>query len=242
MPYVQLGAVRTWYETHGEEGPPVVLLHPGHADTRAWESTIPALADRYRVFVPDRRGHGRTPDVPGPITQDAMAEDTAAFLDTVVGEPAHVIGCSDGTTVALLTALKRPDRVLRLVACCGVFHHEGWIPGAIDLPPDVRQWFEDVYAEVSPDGRAHFAVVKEKLDRMHREEPTLGPADLARIACPTLVMGGDRDEVTLAHLIATYRGIPTAELAILPGTGHGVPGIRPDPCNALITTFLAGAD
>lgn len=63
------------------------------------------------------------------------------WYETVVGAPAHGIGCSDGT---------------------------------IDLLPDVR---------------AHLAVVKDELDRMHREEPTRTSADLARVACPTLVMG-----------------------------------------------------
>ncbi len=91
---------------------------------------------RFHVFAPDRRGHGRIPDVDGPITQELMAQDTVAFIETVVGEPAHLVGCSDGTTVALLAAPRRPDLVRRLVLCCGVFHHDGWIPGAIDLDAD----------------------------------------------------------------------------------------------------------
>jgi len=52
---------------------------------------------RFHVFAPDRRGHGRIPDVDGPITQELMAQDTVAFIETVVGEPAHLVGRSDGT-------------------------------------------------------------------------------------------------------------------------------------------------
>ena len=92
---VQIGEVNTWYDVHGE-GEPLVLLHPGGADSRAWERNLDALAEHFRVYTPDRRGHGRTPDVAGPIGFEQMARDTVAFIEQVVGEPAHVVGCSDG--------------------------------------------------------------------------------------------------------------------------------------------------
>jgi pimeloyl-ACP methyl ester carboxylesterase len=85
--YVQLGEVRTYYEEDGS-GAPLVLLHPGGADSRAFEVNLPGLVDRFRVWRPDRRGHGRTPDVDGPITYEQMAQDTIAFLEQVVGGPA----------------------------------------------------------------------------------------------------------------------------------------------------------
>jgi pimeloyl-ACP methyl ester carboxylesterase len=105
--YVQLGAVRTWYEEDGS-GPPLVLLHPGGADSRAFEGNLVGLAEWFRVYRPDRRGHGRTPDVAGPISYHQMASDTVAFLEQVVGGPAYLVGHSDGAPVALLTALERP--------------------------------------------------------------------------------------------------------------------------------------
>jgi pimeloyl-ACP methyl ester carboxylesterase len=123
--YVQLGEVRTYYEEDGS-GAPLVLLHPGHADSRAFEVNLPGLIDRFRVFRPDRRGHGRTPDVEGPITYEQMAQDTIAFFEQVVGGPAHLVGHSDGAVVALVVALRRPDLVRRLVFGAGVFHHDGW--------------------------------------------------------------------------------------------------------------------
>ncbi len=86
--YVQLGEVRTYYEENGD-GPPLVLLHPGGADSRAFEVIVPGLADRFRVLRPDRRGHGRTPDVDGPITYDLMAADTIAFLEAMVPGASH---------------------------------------------------------------------------------------------------------------------------------------------------------
>jgi pimeloyl-ACP methyl ester carboxylesterase len=77
--YVRLGDVHTYYEEDGE-GEPLVLLHPGLADSRAFEEYVPEFAHHFRVFRPDRRGHGRTPDLEGPITYEQMARDTIAFL------------------------------------------------------------------------------------------------------------------------------------------------------------------
>src|SRR3984893_12013395 len=177
--YVQLAGVRTWYEEHGE-GEPLVLLHPGGdgVDARAFGPNGAALAARFHVYTPERRGHGHTPDVEGPITCDAMAQDTIAFLERVVGRPAHLVGCSDGAIVALLVALRRPDLTGRLVLVAGVFHHDGWVPQAID--PDKRPpaFLARLYADVSPDGADHYPVIVAKLAVMHTEEPTLTTADL----------------------------------------------------------------
>jgi pimeloyl-ACP methyl ester carboxylesterase len=236
--YVHLGNVRTYYEEDGE-GDPLVLLHPGLADSRAFAQNIPGLAGHFRVYRPDRRGHGRTPDVEGPISYSQMAEDTIAFLEQVVGGPAFLLGHSDGAPVALLVALARPDLVRRLIFGAGVFHHEGWAPGAIDLDEETTAFFTEYWGEVAPDGREHFPVVAAKLDRMHREEPTLVPADLAGYPGPTLIMAGDGDdEIPMTHTLALRDGLPDAQLAVIPGTGHGFLGDKPDLCNRIIVEFL----
>ena len=165
--YVQLGDVRTYYEEDGD-GQPLVLLHPGFADSRAFGEHLPALAERFRVFRPDRRGHGRTADVEGPITYELMAQETIAFLERVVGGPAHLLGHSDGAPVALLVALERAGLVRRLVFSAGVFHHDGWTPGAIELDDEAVAFFADYWGAVAPQGPEHFHVVKGKLDRMHQ--------------------------------------------------------------------------
>jgi pimeloyl-ACP methyl ester carboxylesterase len=219
-PYVKLADIDTYYEEDGA-GDPLVLLHPGLADSRAFDEHVAPLAASFRVFRPDRRGHGRTPDVDGPITYDLMADETIAFLEQVVGRPAYVLGHSDGAPVGLLVALKRPDLVRRLVFSGGVFHHDGWMPGAIDLDEETLAFFADYWGAVAPQGPEHFHVVKEKLDRMHREEPTLSEGDLVHYGGPVLVMMGDRDEVYPAHVLALYKALPNAQLAVLPGTGHG---------------------
>jgi pimeloyl-ACP methyl ester carboxylesterase len=237
--YVSLAGVRTWYDEHGE-GEPLVLLHPGGAgvDSRAFGPNLGPLAARFHVYTPERRGHGRTPDVPGPITFDAMTQDTVAFLETVVGGRAHVVGCSDGAIVSLLLALSRPDLVDRLVLAAGVFHFDGWLPEVIDPANEPPEFLERLYAELSPDGAEHYPVVVGKLAQLHTVEPALTPDDLGQVRSRTLIMAGDDDQVRLEHAVALYRGIPDAELMVVPGTSHGLLVEKPDLCNAMIVEFL----
>lgn len=235
--YADLDGVRTWYDEHGG-GEPLVLLHPGGADARAWAPNLDALSAHFHTFTPERRGHGRTRDVEGPITYELMAADTIAFLERVVGGPAHLVGCSAGASVALVVALRRPDLARRLVLISGVFHRDGWVPSAIRPDASPPEVLARGYAELSPDGPDHFPVVSAKLARMNWEEPTLTASDLSAVTSRTLVMLGDDDEVTLEHAIAMYGGLPDAELAVVPGTSHGLLHEKPALCNSIIVDFL----
>jgi pimeloyl-ACP methyl ester carboxylesterase len=237
--YVDLDGVRTWYDETGA-GEPLVLLHPGGAgvDSRAFASNLGALAERFRTFTPERRAHGRTPDVEGPITFEAMAQDTIRFLEQVVGGRARVLGVSDGATVALLVALRRPDLVERLVFVAGVFHHDGWWPQAIDPNNEPPAFLRESYAELSPDGVSHYPVVVDKLARAHQLAPALTAADLGTISCRTLVMLGDDDEVRLEHGVALYRALPDAEFAVIPGTSHGLLVEKAELCDTIVVDFL----
>jgi pimeloyl-ACP methyl ester carboxylesterase len=236
--YVQLGEVRTWYDRRGE-GEPLVLMHGGAVDSRFFDKNVGALADRFQVFLPERRGHGHTPDVEGPITYETMARDTIAFLETVVGGPAHLVGHSDGAVTAMLAAMRRPELVRRLVLVSGGFHHDGLMPGMDQLDVDqVDAFAGDAYGEVSPDGREHFPVVIRKVARMAAEEPELDRSELGAISSRTLVMFGDDDLMTLEHVIAMYGAIPGSELAIVPGTSHFLLQEKPALCNAIILEFL----
>jgi pimeloyl-ACP methyl ester carboxylesterase len=105
-----------------------------------------------------------------------------------LGGPAYLVGHSDGVPVGLLVALRRPDLVRRLVVAAGVFHHDGWAPGAIDLDEETTAFFTAYHGAVSPDGPDFFPALAAKLHRMQSEEPTLTVADLAGYPGPTLVM------------------------------------------------------
>jgi pimeloyl-ACP methyl ester carboxylesterase len=245
MPYVDVNGLPTWHEVHGA-GQPAVLLHGAFAGASSWSAQAPALAAAgYHAHVPERRGHAHTPDVEGPLTYEVMADDTVAYLDGVVGGRAHLVGWSDGAVVALLVARRRPDLVDRLVLIGQYYNSAGKVSGG--LVDQLRAGGDQVmgflraeYDLVSPDGPEHFPVVYAKTLRMLATEPELDLASLGLLAAPTLVLQGDRDEVTLEHGAAVAAALPHGRLAVLPGT-HALPVENPEVVNALVLWFLAGA-
>ena len=96
----------------------------------------------------------------------------------------------------------------------------------------------DRYADVSPDGREHFPVVAEKNLRLAATQPRLDAGALAGVRARTLVVSGDDDAVALEHTLALYRGIPDAELAVVPGTSHVLIVDKPELVASLVLAFL----
>lgn len=236
--YVQLGAVKTWYNQHGE-GEPLVLMHGGLVDARFFEPNLAALTERFHVYTPERRGHGHTPDVDGPITYQLMADDTIAFLDEVVGRPADLVGHSDGAFVAMLVAMQRPELLNRLVMISGGYDKSGEAMPEMELDVDqVGQFLGPAYGEVSPDGEAHFPVVVAKIGEMMKTEPHLDVAELANVTQRSLVMFSDDDLMTLTHAVDMYDALPNAELAVVPGTSHFLTQEKPDLVNTIVLDFL----
>ncbi|HEY9287439.1 MAG TPA: alpha/beta hydrolase [Candidatus Dormibacteraeota bacterium] len=237
MPVAELGTVSIWYAEYGH-GDPLVFLHPGGAgvDSRALNPNLAGLSEVFHVYTPEQRGHGRTPDVEGPISFSLMAEDTINFIDKVIGRPIYLLGCSDGATLALTVALERPDLLRKLVFIAGVFHHDGWEAGVLEGEPP--EFLRESYAELSPDGAAHYDTIVAKLASMHTREPAVTPQELGRITCPTLIMVADDDQVRFEHAVEMYRSLPNAQLAVVPGTSHGLLVEKPDLCNLIIADFL----
>jgi pimeloyl-ACP methyl ester carboxylesterase len=198
--------------------------------------------------VPDRRGHGGTPDVPGPYTYEAMAEETAAFLREHVDGPADLVGYSDGGVVALLLALSAPDLVRSLVVIGTNFHVDGLFPAMrerLEHPePDNERLagMRTEYGRYSPDGAEHWPVFYRKVCAMGSTGPTLTTADLGRVARPVLVVVGDDDVVDHHHTVELFEALPDARLAVVPGTSHLLPHEAPDALLALVRPFLAGVE
>jgi pimeloyl-ACP methyl ester carboxylesterase len=242
--YVEVGGLKTWLDSWGS-GPPLVLLHGGLVTNATWGQMAPGLAEHFRVLAPERRGHGHTPDVEGPFTYALMAEDTIAFLEEVVGGPAHLVGWSDGGNIGLIVAFKRPDLVTKLVPISANFNAEG-------TEAEILEGFEEasgegaefafmrgLYEEASPDGPGHWPIVFEKIKRMGLDyDPPITVEDLGKITSPTLVMASDDDIVTMEHTVEMYRSIPNSQLAIVPGTSHVLVMEKPDEVNRLILEFL----
>jgi pimeloyl-ACP methyl ester carboxylesterase len=237
--YVDAG-VKTWFDTAGDAGEPLVLLHGGLVGNESWGMQMPAFAESFRVFAPERRAHGHTPDVDGPLTYEDMASDTIAFLEEVVGEPAHLVGWSDGGNVALLVAIERPDLVRKIVVIGSNYDTAGMVAdAALELSPDepALAMFKMMYEAASPDGAEHWPVFVGKIDEMWKNFHV--PIErLVTIEAPTLVMVGDDDAVTLEHTIEMYRAIPNADLAVIPHASHVVPMEQADVVNQTILRFV----
>src|SRR5277367_3541374 len=117
---VSVAAVDTHYLEAGE-GEPLVLIHGGGAGADAkgnWEGCLAEYAKRFHVFAVDMIGFGNS-GRPDPATynygQTGRNAHMIAFIETVVGGPAHIIGNSMGGATALGVAIKRPDLLRKLV-------------------------------------------------------------------------------------------------------------------------------
>nr|WP_198151660.1 alpha/beta hydrolase [Kibdelosporangium sp. MJ126-NF4] len=210
-----------------------MLLHGGFSDSRDFDGNLLTLAGKFRIYLLDRRGHGHTPDVDGPVSIDMLVDDVAAFVDEVVGGPAHIAGYSSGAFVALAFALRRPDLVRKLVLVSTAYDKDGWM----FLPePDapMPQELVDRYAEISPDGRDHFPVVVRKFAEMEMD----AAVDPHEVTSPTLVLVADDDMIHLRHVIDMYEAIPEAQLGIVPATSHLMFWERPDLVTRLVDDFL----
>jgi pimeloyl-ACP methyl ester carboxylesterase len=241
--YVDIGGVETWYDEEGR-GDPLVLLHGGLCTNETWGAQTAAFAERFHVLAPERRAHGHTADVEGPLTYADMAADTIGFLERVVEGPAHLVGWSDGGIIGFLIAIARPDLVRKLVAIGSNYDTAGVVPEAERMfagmtpdGPDMAR-LRGLYEMHSPDGPEHWPVVFAKFIEMAQREPHIPLDELSRIAAPTLVVVGDDDMVSLEHSVSLYRAIPESQLAVVPGASHTVLMEKPDLVNRVVLDFL----
>ena len=102
---------KLFYTTLGS-GPDVVLLHPTPVDHRFWLPAAGILSARYRVILPDLRGHGRSGAGEGPITVEKLAADAARLLDHLQIGKAIFAGCSIGGYTLYEIWRSMPDRVI----------------------------------------------------------------------------------------------------------------------------------
>lgn len=104
------------YLQAGDAGPPVVLLHGSGIDDAAmsWKRTIPALAQRHRVYALDWPGYGESDDPGDKPTAAYFTRVLAGFLDAVGLGRAALVGISMGGSAALGVAVEAPDRVTAL--------------------------------------------------------------------------------------------------------------------------------
>lgn len=236
-----------YYETHGPPaGSWVVALHHGLGAVPAWSGQIPALAQAgFQVLAYDRWGYGRSADrATLPLDYlDSEPEDLRILMDGLGILQAHVLGHSDGGTIALLFAARHPQRVLRMiVAAAHIYNEEVGRAGLRQTrerylhDAGFRQVFQALHGERSD------RLVLRWLDRWLAEDAAQLEmrAVLEEIRAPTLVIQGEFDEfASLQHARDIASGIRGAELWLIPGGRHNPNLERTAEFNTRVIEFLA---
>ena len=255
--HVQVNGMQMYYEVSGPAtGTPLVVLHGAYMNIPTMGAIIPKLAKTHRVYVPELQGHGRTTDIDRPITYQNLADDVAAFMDSVGLKQADVFGYSMGAATGLQLAIRHPDKVNKLVSASGGYDARGWQPAFTAFIPQMtvemmlNMPFAADYKKLAanPDG---FPALVAKLIALEKE-PMAWEADVRALKTPVLIITGDADVATLEHSVAMFRllgggvmgdmgqPLPASRLAVLPATAHTAVITQPDLLIAFIEPFLKG--
>jgi len=249
-----------FYEVRGD-GPSVVLLHPFPSNHEFWSPVIPALESRYRLILPDLRGHGESGIGQGPAFMGKHAADIARIMDaTGIGKAAFIV-CSIGgyivfeflrlyrarvSALALCDTRPQPDtteaRANRLKSADAVLEQgtepflKTMIPkllGATTLSsrPDLVEGALRMMRKMSAED---ISLVL----RGMAERPDSVP-DLKLINLPTLIVLGEEDVLsTAADGELMRQNIPNSRLKMIPKAGHYAPWERPEAVAPLLRQFL----
>ncbi len=121
------GLLRSPGASHGT-GTPLVLLHGGLGATLMFGPTLAMLAEGRQVIAVDLQGHGRTADIDRPLSPELMAGDVAALITHLSLERPDIMGYSLGGGVAVITAIRYPDLVGKLVAVSTAIRRSAFYP------------------------------------------------------------------------------------------------------------------
>ena len=213
------------------QGEPLLLLHGNGEDSRYFSGQIDAFARHFHVYALDTRGHGQTPRGSAPFTIRQFAEDLLGFMDAHEIERAHLLGFSDGGNIALIFALRHPERVGRLILNGANLNPAG-AKRSVQIPIELGYRFASLFARKSESARR-----KAELLGLMVNDPNIDPADLAKIRSKTLVIAGTMDMIKSEHTRQIAAGIPDAQLIFLEGD-HFIAGKHPEAFNRAVLAFL----
>jgi 3-oxoadipate enol-lactonase len=236
MPTIRANDLEIAYEDLGS-GPPLVLLHGASTTGRAtFAAQIPALAEGFRLLLPDARGHGRTLwDAADGFEAGWLVDDLEAFVDGLGLRTFHLMGYSMGAMTALGFAVRAPER-LRTLVVVGITAARGprasvgrrlMDPKRItrDDPAWAAEMTLTIDAVQGPGAwRRLLPAIAADID----SQPLLTPGELRSISAPTLVAVGDRDPlVPVGQAWELSRQVRDGRLFVAPDSGHDVLTRRP---------------
>ena len=229
MPTIVVNGLRTAYEVQGA-GPPLVMLHGATmSGTEHFARLAPVLADGFRIYLPDARGHAETADDPdGGFATANLVQDSLAFVDGLGLSTFHLLGYSMGGMTALHFASSFPERIRTLVVISiGAEREPRLSVGRSLMDPERIErhdpgWARSLAARHDPlHGTGSWRGLLRAIVEDIAAQPLLTARELRAIDAPTLVAAGDRDPfVPVPQAHALSRQVRDGRLLILPGVGH----------------------
>jgi 3-oxoadipate enol-lactonase len=243
------------YDISGEGHlPPLILSGSLGSTGDAWDWQLSVFNSLFHTIAFDHRGHGRSPEPPGPYSIADLGEDVLALMDKLDIERTHFCGLSLGGMVGIWLGAHAPERIASLTLCCTsakpgndqawadraatVLEHRSvepvadaivarWVTPAFAVThPDVVAGLRSMLAGCPPDGYAACCGVLDGLDLVE---------ELGQIGAPTLVISGAADQaLPLAHQQAIAGGIADARHETIDPGAH-LPNVeRPDAFSELV--------
>ena len=219
------------YYTEKGYGTPLILLHGNGENGGFFKNQIDFFAEKYRVIVPDTRGHGRSPRGSAPFTFDTFADDLKDFLDSLSIKKAVILGFSDGGNIALLFTLKYPEYVEKLILNSTNLYPAG-LKETFLLPVRLFYGFSCLLSHFSKK-----AARKKELLALMAKQPDINPEELSAVKCPTLVIAGTLDLISKKHTRLIADSVVGAKLCFINGN-HAAVQTNSVEFNQTIERFL----
>ena len=200
------------YAVEQGEGEPLVLLHGNGEDHTYFQNQIAPFSRFFHVIAPDTRGHGRSPRGEKPFSLETFADDLNGCLEERNIPAANLLGFSDGGNIALLFAMKYPQKVKKLVLNGANLTPKG-VKSSVQLPI--------LAGYVTTSLLAHFsrrAKMKHEMLGLMTTQPHISPEQLKSIEHPALVITGDRDMIKPAHSRMIAGALPQGAFCEIPGS------------------------
>lgn len=223
---IGLNGIEMYYAVFGR-GDAILLIHGGLGNADIWQAQVAALSATHQVIVADSRGHGRSTRIPRQaLHYRQMADDYVALLARLGIDKVALVGWSDGAIIGLDIAMRYPEKLNRLFA-----HAANWDPSGLASSPGpawgaYERWARSSHRRLASErcgarGADDFDGLKAALRPMWRSEPRWSLKDLGRIAVPTAIVLGDRDEaIGCGHTRRLASAIAGSRLLILPDVSH----------------------
>ncbi len=245
--HLQTSGAEIYYEMHGDNGKPVLLLlHGGFGNMEDFNSILPWLGPKYTIIGIDSRGQGKSTLGTKGLSYDLIARDVEQVLTRLGVTTLSILGFSDGGIVAYRLALHAPFHFERVVTVGADWHARNQEP----LRERFMQITADSWREKSPETYDAYQALNPAPDFEQLTQTLvhmwLDPGEdgypgesVTGIACPLVIMRGENDHLFSADSAeALRRKVKNATLVTVPGTGHMPFNEQPEAFMTALNGFL----